>query len=385
METDDLIPRIRRDLEIIPVSFQGAEAHVLRDGLGLIEEPVVIQGEGLAILGLLDGKHSVSDIQTAIIRRQGGILVRRETVEAFIADLERHNVLDSPRFREALKTFLSDYAREPVRTACLAGRSYPADALALGRYLEAILESDGGDAGPSTGDGVCALAAPHIEIEAGRRLYARAYRSLRGAAPSRVVLFGTGHSLADGYFSLTGKDFETPLGLVHTDKAAVAELRWAGAEAVSPSDIAHRREHSLEFQLVFLQHLFGSGFSLVPVLCGSFQAHLGDVSRPFEIPGAAGFLGALKDLVAGWGEKTLCVAGVDFSHIGPKFGHREQASELRLEAGRHDRALIAAACRGDVRGFWRESQRVKDRYNVCGFSSLASLLEVIGPSIGELL
>ena len=162
-------------------------------------------------------------------------------------------------------------------------------------------------------------------------------------------------------------------------------LRLAGGASVADSDIAHRREHALEFQLIFLQRLFGPSFSLVPVLCGSFREGLTAANRPSDLPGAAGFLAGLRDMVGDWGESVLCVAGVDFSHIGPKFGHGRDALALRSDAAGHDERLISAACRGDVEELWQESRRVGDRYNVCGFSSLACLLEVIPPSDGELL
>ena len=47
--------------------------------------------------------------------------------------------------------------------------------------------------------------------------------------------------------------------------------------------------------------------------------------------------------------------------------------------------LIEAACRGDVEAFWAESRRVGDKYNVCGFSALACLLEALPEVQGRLL
>jgi hypothetical protein len=232
---------------------------------------------------------------------------------------------------------------------------------------------------------ICALVAPHIEIETGKGVYARAYRSVRGLSPETIILLGTGHNMEGGYFSLTDKDFVTPLGRVPTDRDTVAALRDAGGGAVADGDIAHRCEHSLEFQVIFLQHLFGYGFSLVPVLCGSFHRDLLRGRRPMDIPEVSGLLGVLRDMVSQGASRTLCIAGVDFSHIGPKFGHREAAGALLPDARTCDQALIEAACRGDVMGFWAESKKVRDRTNVCGFSALASLLEIIGPARGALL
>jgi AmmeMemoRadiSam system protein B len=378
-------PKIRKDLEIVPVVYEGHRGFLIRDALGLIEKPVVVRRDALAVLGLLDGRRTALDIRFELVRRRGGEPVDPEPIEKLLDDLDAAHVLDTPRFRQARRRLIEEYGRVPLREACLAGLSYPAGEKELRGYVRSVLgcaEEPGRLADPKK---ICALVAPHIEIETGKRVFAKAYASLRGLFPATIVLLGTGHSLEDGPYALTDKDFETPFGRLRTDRDAVAALREAGGEAVAPSDISHRKEHSLEFQLVFLQYLFGRDFSIVPILCGSFHRELGRVARPSEIPGVGGFLGALREVVRERGTDVLCVAGVDFSHVGPKFGHAEDATALLAPAGRHDGALIEAACREDSFAFWAESRRTRDRFNVCGFSALASLLEILPAARGTLL
>ena len=375
-------PRLREDLEIIPAMHGGEKAFLVRDRLGLIENSVLVRSEALFLLGLLDGRHGAEDIQAELIRRGGGVFVSRETIEKFIAELDANYVLDSARFRRARSKLIGEYARLAVRAPHFGGESYPREKPDLEAHLDVLLSASPSRRPECDPAAICGLAAPHIEIESGKLVYSKAYNALRGLSPDRVILLGTGHSLSDAFFSVTGKDFETPLGRVRTDGDAVARLRKEGGKAVCASDIAHRREHSLEFQLIFLQHLFGSGFSLVPVLCGSFAGLMSGASKPMDVAALAGFLGVLRGLASEGGLSVLCVAGIDFSHIGPKFGHRDEARALRAEASRHDAALIDAACRGDVEGLWRESKRVGDRFNVCGFSALACLLEILTPVEG---
>jgi len=112
---------------------------------------------------------------------------------------------------------------------------------------------------------------------------------------------------------------------------------------------------------------------------------LEQVSRPSEIPGMDNFLEALKLSAAEHARDTLFVAGVDFSHIGPKFGHDEQALSLLLETKNHDKLLIDAVCKADVERFWAGLREIKDRYNVCGFSTIACLLEILSDARGHLL
>jgi len=385
MNMGDPIPRLRRDLEFTPTSYRGEKAVVVRDFLGLIRDPVILQGEALEVAGLIDGARTVRDIQLELVRLKNGILVATESVARLVGELDSAFLLESGRYHSEKERTLADYLKLPTRAAAHAGASYPARAEELRAYLDSVLECAGNGAKEGSPEGLCGLIAPHIDLEIGKRVYAAAYGAIRAARPGRVWLLGTGHSLDDAYFGLTEKDFETPLGLAKTDRAAVRTLQKAGGRAVSPYDISHGREHSLEFQIIFLQRLFGSSFTIVPILCGSFGRDLARVAGPSEIPGAALFLDALRALWEADAADSFLVAAVDFSHIGPKFGHRERASSLLLEARESDRALIDALAAADRRRFWEQVRRTGDRYNVCGFSSLACLLEILPGAEGRLL
>lgn len=385
MNMGDPVPRLRQDLEVSPTSYQGEKAVVVRDYLGLIRDPVILQGDALDIVSLIDGARTIRDIQLELVRRKNGVLVEAEAVARLVRQLDSAFLLESGRYISEKERTLADYLKLETRAAAHAGVSYPAAADELGAYLDSILGSAGDGESAGSPDGLCGLIAPHIDLEVGKRVYAAAYRAIRSARPGRIWLIGTGHSLDNAYFGLTEKDFETPLGLAKTDRTAVRTLKKAGGKAVSSYDISHSREHSLEFQLIFLQRLFGSSFTIIPILCGSFGRDLARVSGPSEIPDVARFLAALRALWEAGPADTLFVAAVDFSHIGPKFGHRERASSLLLEARNHDQALIAALAAADSRAFWEEARKTGDRYNVCGFSTLASLLDVLPGVKGRLL
>lgn len=374
---DAPVPKIREDLEVISTSYQGKKAIVVSDFLGLIPSPILLQEDALGILALIDGKRTVRDIQIEIVRLNNGILVDGDLIVKMVGELEAALLLQSRRYHEKKSRLLVEYAQLDVRVASQAGISYPAGPKELESYLDSILKSAGREIAEEAEEPICALVAPHIDLEVGKKVYAKAYGAIKNLSPRRIILLGTGHSLEDGFYCLTEKDFETPLGRVTTDREAVRQLNTAGAGSVSPHDIAHRREHSLEFQVLFLQRLFGSSFSLVPILCGPFSRQLERFSRPSKIPAIDRFLAALRSLREDDASRTLIVAGVDFSHIGPKFGHRERAEALLIEAREHDTRLIEALRKCDIQSFWSESRRVRDRYNVCGLSALATMLELL--------
>jgi len=175
-----------------------------------------------------------------------------------------------------------------------------------------------------------------------------------------------------------------PLGMVEADHSVVEALLNTDSRCTLNDDFAHKDEHSIEFQLIFLQHVLRDvHFTIIPILCGSLLGSMDEYSREWYRSMAGDFLRLLAD-VAG-DERTLVVAGVDFSHVGPKFGHDMPASFIIDRSEAHDRRLLDSLCQMNADGFWAESMEVNDRYNVCGFSALACLLEILPSSRGHLL
>jgi hypothetical protein len=381
--TEPIAP-LRRDLEYYPVQTQGRQLVLIRDPLGLVPEGKAVEPPLYQLMVLLDGTTTLRDLQMVLMRQQGGILVSLDEVENVVAHLDDSFLLHSEKFRKARNRVVEEFASRKVRASFHGGRSYPADPVELGKRLDAILalqpESE------RLGGRILALMAPHIDLSAGSRIYAKAYQDLKGSAPGTVILLGIGHQMTRGIFSVSDKDFETPFGLVECDRASAERLREAGKDIIAKNDFVHRAEHSIEFQILFLQHILPkNSFTIVPVLCGNLQAHLPEYSRRAYRERTGGFLEALKEVLTDPRKESLLVAGVDFSHIGPKFGHEMPAEVLEGQSERHDRALLEALSALDADSFWEESRKVQDRYNVCGFSALACLLEVLPPCMGHFL
>ena len=375
-------PRARVDLDFFPAQSADRTLIMIKDRLGLVEEGRAIGLELYKVMTLLDGNHSVRDIQIELMRQRGGQLVSMEEIDTLLNQLDASYLLDSPRYRAAEREIISRFRGQQVRYCSHAGISYPKQEEELRRRLESILTIQEVPEFPR--GKITALMAPHIDLEVGKRVYSSAYQTIRAVKLERVILLGVGHSMTHAMFSLTEKTFETPLGRVEIDQKTVKELMKAGNDILSIDDFAHRDEHSIEFQLIFLQQILRNGaFSIIPVLCGSLMGTLPAYSRKAYQSKAGDFLGILGE--AAQDEKTIVVAGVDFSHVGPKFGHDVPASFITGESQKHDRRLLDFLCTGNADGFWEESEKVQDRYNVCGFSALACLLEIIPPSRGTLL
>ena len=378
------IPALRRDLEFFPVTHEGQRFILIKDHLGLVKEGMAVGFPLYQVMALLDGTGTMRDLQMTLMRQKGGVIVETDEVQTLISSLDASFLLDSENFRKARDEIVSEFVSKGARPCSHCGRAYPADPSELKTKLDEILGHR--PAVPETDGKVRALVAPHIDLAVGGRVYASAYGTLKDMKPSTVVILGVGHGMGNELFSVTDKDYETPLGAISGDPETIKELRAAGGDAIAHDDFAHRSEHSIEFQAVFLKHLLGDrAFRTIPILCGSMRAGLPDYSRDAFLEKAGPFLKKLRDILSSTEEETLLVAGVDFSHIGNKFGHEMPATNLENQAKTHDTKLLEHLSRLDADRFWEESGSVNDRYNVCGFSALACLLEILPQCNGSVL
>lgn len=371
----------RGDLDFMPLRHRGETLILVKDHLGLVPEGKALPLSLYEILALLGQVQDLRDLQTSLMRRSGGILVTEHEIERLLETLDSMYLLDSPRFRERKRLLKDEFASLRARPPSHCGNSYPADAASLKEMLSSITGAKGDDNGIRPR----AIIAPHIDLSVGKDLYGKAYGALRGSKARRVIILGVGHRMEKGLFSLSSKDYETPLGRVPADRAAVERLMAAGTDILDEDDFAHRSEHSIEFQTLFLQEVLEPGFKMIPVLCGPVSACLDRRSRHAFLERAGRFIQALREIASSADEETLVVAGVDLSHIGPKFGHDMPASLLASQAQAHDKGLLTRALSVDPDGYWLESEKVGDRYNICGFSAIATALEILPLCSGTLL
>ena len=379
---DQRLVKPRKDLEFIPIQEQGRDLILIRDRFALVATGFAIVPQAYQFLYLLDAVDDVHELRLELSRQSGGQPVTQAEVEKIIQNLDQSFLLDSEHFRSAREACKAAFVSQKTRPAALAGDSYPSEPGVLGKQLDEML-SGSVNARHST-RGVKGIVAPHIDLSVGWKGYGEAYARLQNTRVDRVLVLGTGHQMEQGLYALTEKSFETVFGLLPVDIAAVQELKQSGGRLLSDSDFDHLHEHSIEFQTLFLKHLdHGSGLQMIPILCGSMWGFLPEYSRRAFWDAAGPFLESLRALASQ--EGTLLLAGVDFSHIGPKFGHQESAIRIEPEAQHHDYELLAALCRQDPDTFWRISSDRKDCYNVCGFSALATFLEILPEGTGELL
>jgi hypothetical protein len=236
---------------------------------------------------------------------------------------------------------------------------------------------------------VLAIAAPHVSPFGGIEAYRAAYSTLSPADADRTfVVLGTSHYGEPDRIGLTRKPFRTPFGDTTPDLAIVDEIARAAGGGAAMEDYCHAVEHSIEFQIVFLQHLFGAGIRVVPVLCGSYAHSLYRGGLPEDNDNVRRIFGALGDLAARKGDRLLWVLGIDMAHIGKRYGDRFVATADRDEmevVAQRDRTRIESMEHGDARGFWDLVQENRDDLKWCGSAPVYSFLKAVPEARGELL
>ncbi len=374
-------PKIRGDLHFQQALHEGTRIVVIQDPLGILSSPIGVSEIFANLLPLMDGSRSVEDIEAFLEEVLPGKLPEGLIREGIIG-LEKAGVFENASYWRKRKKILDDYARLEIREPSHANLAYEGDPQALSEWLDMLLSGpDGLFDGPPR-----VLVAPHIDFRVNTSVYTKAYHLLKGHHYDRVVLMGTGHSILDGLYCLTQKDLATPLGITPNDRVSVEKLQHAGGNLIAPNDFPHRNEHALEFQMIFLQHLLGPGdFQVVPILCGSIDRYKAHCPRLGVVTELAPFLDTLRSVIYEDGRKTLVVAGIDFSHIGLRFSHSVPAVEMMEETRRHDRDLIQAFTDWDAESFWNAEKKTGGCFNVCGFSTLATILEVVNPGPAKCL
>ena len=376
---------LRQSLELLPSPVAERPGLLLRDPFGYTSQVLIIPPPLVPLLCLFDGAHGEQDLAAALVRATGdaaasvfaGRLALTLGESGFLEndDLAR-------RREERHRSFACAERREPH----FAGEAYPEEAAALRTLLDGWLRGIDERTVPQ---GVYAVAAPHVSLEGGFRCYASAYRALPPAAAERTfVVLGTSHYGAPERFGLTRKDFVTPLGVARSARPLVDRLVRSGGGAVVLEDYCHAVEHSIEFQLLFLQHLFGPGVRVLPILCGPFAKATQGAGRPEDDPAVARFLGALAELQASEGQRLAWVLGVDLAHVGRRYGDDADArtgTAPLAEVEVRDRRRIATLLAGDADGFWEAVQEQQDELNWCGASPLYSFLKATAPKRGALL
>ncbi|MDT8271857.1 MAG: AmmeMemoRadiSam system protein B [Desulfomonilia bacterium] len=377
-------PRLRRDIQVIPVMVNGQQMVSFADPLKL-SRGLAVERSAIPVIQLLDGTHDLRDIQMEMIRHSGGQLIPLSVIEEFIKGLDKSFLLESESFDARKNAIREGFLNARERECSLAGTSYDADPEVLKRYIREV-ETTLPGLGSEQETPPAGLLAPHIDIEVAKTAYVDLYRRIKGMDFTRVIIFGINHQGREGLYSISEKNYRTPLGTLQTDAGFVSELKARVADGTfAADDFDHMNEHSIEFQALFLRHYLGNSFRIVPVLCGGIHEWIESGRDLLTDDRFVSFVSTIQDLVRTDNEKTLLVAGVDFSHIGLKFGHGAEAGQLIDQALGDDETIISHLSTCDAGALFSHAAATGDRYNVCGLPAMIVFSRLLSGCTGKLL
>jgi len=373
-----LRPRLRPVETILVPDERYGQAIVLRDTEGVTPKVASIPGPLLPVLARFTGALTLEQI-AAEATAEMGFAVPVPAVRKLARDLDEALFLEGPRYQAERSRVEAEFVRSPVRLATHAGGAYHADPAKLKAYLT---HDCLGSAGAKEKNGqVRGLVAPHIDPWRGKRGYGHAYGLLDAGLRDEVdtfILLGTSHAPMREPFALCRKTFATPLGDIEVDDGAVDAIAARAPFDPFTDVFNHKREHSLEFQAVFVKHLIGERPArIVPILCG-----IGDSQRtgrcPEDDPRSELFLNAVRAVVERRADRTIVIAGADLAHVGPRFGDAEPYDTRQRERlERTDRASLELAAAQAHREFFFQVQGDLDSRRVCGLGPIYALLRAL--------
>ena len=378
---------VLRNLQFSPIKEGEEQYIVLWDPSGLSREKLVLPLNYFFIIQHFDGDHSLQQIGALYLKRFGEFLMPGK-VQQLVADLEAKLFLEGDRTEGAKAQARHTYREAAVRPAGFAGKSYEADKGQLKKQIDGFFSSkEGPDFKPSSNKGrlIKGLVVPTYEPKHAGPIYAWAYKELQESQqPDVLIIIGTAHAGLEGLFAVTDKDFETPLGIVPVDRPIIERLKALVPEYFS-EDLAHLTEHSIEFQLPFVQTNTGAAapLTIVPVL-SSFSAM--SLSDPSVRATVERFLAAMREAVSASGKTACVIAAGELAHLGMRYGDSAPPTDFSFHRSmQYDLEMLKYVEDLKPEEFAGYIQKEKDQRRISGFSPIYCLLRLIEAEKGQVL
>ncbi|MEM4336223.1 MAG: AmmeMemoRadiSam system protein B [Candidatus Anstonellales archaeon] len=233
-----------------------------------------------------------------------------------------------------------------MRFPAVAGSFYPVSARQLKKMVEEALEFGRSKVKPSMKyyGGI----VPHAGYVFSGKVAGVTFAALeeRIKKAETAILIGPNHYGAGSIISLSLEDWQTPLGVVKNDKETGKKIQSEG-QYIDFDEEGHRREHSIEVQIPFLQTI-NPEIKIVPI---SMMEQGFDFA---EDVGTAIYRGVES-------EKVVVIASTDLNHYIPP----NKATVL-------DGLAIKGIETNDARKFIEIVE--KNELSVCGVGPVAALL-----------
>jgi AmmeMemoRadiSam system protein B len=196
------------------------------------------------------------------------------------------------------------------------------------------------------------------------------------------------------------KGFQTPLGVCPADAALIERVQGKLGAELGGKLLEHRydheREHSIELQIAWIQHVLGKDDNgeFVPVFAALVHDPVVNSGESYDGKGVglAPFIEALRSSLDEVGGRTLIVSSADLSHVGPAFGDQqplagedEAAEQARNRVLQHDQEMLNYLSQGKpdeliVAMAWQQNPT-----RWCSVGNIVAALKLAGPGEVQIL
>jgi MEMO1 family protein len=404
-----------RPVRCFPAQANGQMLLGMADARQISDRMVVAPLAAQHLLPLMNGERTLGEIVAAT-----GQGLTEAILQNFVAQLDEAGLLFGPRFDALVEKMRADYDSSPVLPP--AATAAFADFLVMQKYGEEATEEQKTEHGPrlmaetfdewikqalekeadpSLDELPRGIIAPHIDYPRGWLNYASVWGRLRVVdRPDRVVVMGTNHFGMSTGVSLCDKGFQTPLGICRADEALINAVRTRMGPELGEKLLVHRydheREHSIELQIAWIQHVLGkdSAGEYVPVFAALIHDPVVNSGESYDGQGVglSPFVEALRSALEEVGGRTLIVSSADLSHVGPAFGDQqplagddEAAEQARSRVLAHDQEMLQHIAQGKpdeliVAMAWQQNPT-----RWCSIGNIVAALKLVQPREVEIL
>ena len=290
----------------------------IRDPYRYSDAMLIVPPPLVECLRCFDGRQTDLDLRSVLVRITGDLQVG-ELEQHLIETFSAAGFLEDEAFAQMKAGPPAGIRRSAQTRARARRRRIPAG---TGRPSRDHVALHGWRRAPvrAAAAGLCGIAAPHVSPEGGWQSYRAAYQALGPELKDRTfVILATSHYGAPEHFGLTRKPFVTPLGETPTDTALVDRLAAHGGPAVLMEDYCHSFEHTVELQVIFLQHIYGPDIRILPILCGQYAHSLYRGGAPEADDGVRRFLDRWAKWRRAKADRLFWILGIDMAHMGARY------------------------------------------------------------------
>ncbi len=379
-----LIPVLRSDLQLNTYEHEGEIFAVISDPFGYAITSRTLHANAYNLLVSFAQEMSEDEMRE-IFKTNSDDPELVNHFWALVQQLDKDGFMLSEHFIELKTRKDMEYLALDTRPSICAGSSYPAEKEEITQRLNKLFKKADTE---KFADSAKAIVAPHLDLRLGGELdvaYASAYHSILNTEADVYIIIGTSHMIANDYFMFTEKDYETPLGKAKIDMDLINGIDEVLGDYMTIDDLAHKIEHSIEYQVLLLQHYFKKDITILPILTGSLYDEMEQKDSEISSVRYNKIIEGIKTTLEKQGKKAVFIASADLAHIGRKFGDEYDASAKLEELEEADLKMLEELTAGSETAFLKNIFDCDDKWKVCGTAPITAIAKLADYEKAEML